>query len=80
MSVKERYDEVVRNVFELGTDAAIDENMTRENTENWTSLLHLTLVSELEDAFGLMLETQDILELQSYAAGLEIVRKYVSEA
>jgi len=76
MTNKERFDKIIMEVFE--TDA-VDETMTRENTEKWNSLLHLTLVSSIEDEFDIMMDTEDILNLNSYAEGLEIVAKYCSE-
>ena len=54
----------------------INESMTRGNTEKWNSLLHLTFVTAIEDEFEIMLDTQDILNLTSYSAGLEIIDKY----
>ena len=71
--MKERFDKIIMEVFEMD---AVDEAMTRENTEKWDSLLHLTLVSSIEDEFDIMLDTEDILNLNSYAEGLEIVAKY----
>ena len=71
--MKERFDKIIMEVFEID---AVDEAMTRENTEKWDSLLHLTLVSSIEDEFDIMLVTEDILNLNSYAEGLEIVAKY----
>lgn len=74
--MKERYNKVIMEVFEVDT---VDESMVRQNTEMWNSLLHLTLVGAIEDEFDIMLDTEDILNLNSYAAGLEIVSKYCEE-
>lgn len=70
---KERFDKIIMDVFEVDS---VDESMTRENTEKWDSLLHLTLVTAIEDEFDIMLDTEDILNLNSYASGLEIIAKY----
>lgn len=75
MNNKERYDRIVNEIFELN-GMPINESMTRGNTEKWNSLLHLTFVSAIEDEFEIMLDTQDILNLTSYSAGLEIIDKY----
>ena len=56
MTNKERFDKIIMEVFE--TDA-VDETMTRENTEKWNSLLHLTLVSSIEDEFDIQIEDAD---------------------
>ena len=73
---KERFDKIVMDVFEVDS---VDESMSRENTEKWDSLLHLTLVTAIEDEFDIMLDTEDILNLNSYASGLEIIAKYCAE-
>ncbi|MCI9380319.1 MAG: acyl carrier protein [Dorea sp.] len=75
MNNKERYDRIVNEIFELN-GMPINESMTRGNTEKWNSLLHLTFVTAIEDEFEIMLDTQDILNLTSYSAGLEIIDKY----
>lgn len=75
MNNKERYDRIVNEIFELN-GMPINESMTRRNTEKWNSLLHLTFVTAIEDEFEIMLDTQDILNLISYSAGLEIIDKY----
>lgn len=75
MNNKERYDRIINEIFELN-GMHINESMTRGNTEKWNSLLHLTFVTAIEDEFEIMLDTQDILNLISYSAGLEIIDKY----
>ena len=75
MNNKERYDRIVNEIFELN-GMPINESMTRGNTEKWNSLLHLTFVTAIEDEFEIMLDTQDILNLTSYSAGLEIIDKF----
>lgn len=74
--MKERFNKIIMEVFEIDS---VDEAMTRENTEKWDSLLHLTLVTAIEDEFDIMLDTEDILALDSYATGLEVVAKYCTE-
>lgn len=76
MNIKSRFDKIIMEVFESDV---VNEAMTRENTENWNSLLHLTLVSSIEDEFDIMLDTEDILNLNSYAEGLAVVAKYCPE-
>lgn len=75
MDNKKRYDNIIMDVF--GVDS-VDESMTRENTEKWDSLVHLTFVTAIEDEFEIMLETEDILNLKSYADGLCMLEKYCS--
>lgn len=47
-----------------------------QGVELWDSVGHMTLVAALEDAFDIMLDTDDIIDLSSYAKGKEILKKY----
>ncbi|NLI21883.1 MAG: acyl carrier protein [Clostridiales bacterium] len=42
----------------------------------WDSVGHMTLVAALEDAFDIMMEMDDIIDLSSFAKGKEILGKY----
>lgn len=47
-----------------------------QTVELWDSVGHMTLVAALEDAFDIMLDTDDIIDLSSYEKGKEILKKY----
>lgn len=42
----------------------------------WDSVAHLHLIAKIEDEFGIMMETSDVLALSSYTKAIEIVKKY----
>jgi acyl carrier protein len=42
----------------------------------WDSVGHMALVGELEARFGIMLETDDVVDLSSFAKAIEIVQRY----
>lgn len=76
MNNKQKYDKIIRTVFKIDESDIINENMNRDNTLGWDSLLQLTLITSLEDEFSIMLDTEDILNLDSYKKGLKIIEKY----
>lgn len=45
-------------------------------SEQWDSVGHMTLVAALEDAFDIMMDMDDIIDLSSFEKGREILRKY----
>ena len=45
-------------------------------SKGWDSVGHMTLVAALEDAFDIMMEMDDIINLSSFEKGKEILRKY----
>ena len=46
---------------------------------NWDSVGHMSLVAAIEDAFDIMMEMDDIIDLSSYEKGKEILKKYEVE-
>ena len=42
----------------------------------WDSVGHMALMAVLEEAFNIMMETDDIIEFSSYNKGQEILKKY----
>lgn len=51
-------------------------NLTYQAVPLWDSVGHMTLVASLENAFDIMIETDDIIDLSSYEKGKEILKKY----
>ena len=47
-----------------------------QETKNWDSIAHMTLVAGLEEAFDCMLDTDDILDMSSFNKAVEIMAKY----
>lgn len=75
MDNKERY----RKIFmtELGLEEGFSEgSIVANETENWDSLGHMSLVTAIEDEFDIMFETDDILAFNSFVKGIEILKKY----
>lgn len=56
-----------------GTDVTVLEYSRHEL---WDSVAHMRLVSEIESAFDIMLESEDIIAMSSYNAAVEIARKH----
>jgi len=42
----------------------------------WDSVGHMGLVAAIEDAFDIMLDTDDIIDFSSFEKGKEILEKY----
>lgn len=43
---------------------------------DWDSVGHMILIGEIEDAFGIELETDDIININSFEEGVNILKKY----
>ena len=75
MTNKEKYIEAFVNALEL-TKEQVTPKLAYQEIDNWDSVGHMGLIAELEDAFDIMFETDDIIDFSSYEKGREILRKY----
>ena len=75
MNNRNQYDEIFLSVFGVEKEA-LNDAFTFQDVEAWDSMTHLTLISELEEAFDVMFETDDILHFGGYENGMSILRKY----
>lgn len=74
MSNLEKYNQVFCETLQLTEDKLA--GLKYQAVELWDSVGHMTLVAALEDAFDIMMETDDIIDLSSYEKGQEILAKY----
>lgn len=74
MTNKEKYN----NVFIENLDVKEEQlaALKYQDVPQWDSVGHMGLVSELEDAFDIQFETDDIVDFNSYQKGMEILTKY----
>ena len=71
--------EIYLNAFVVGLSISKDlvsDSLEYNSIEEWDSIGHMGLISELEDAFDISFDTDDIIEFSSYTKGLEIMKKY----
>ena len=47
-----------------------------QEVDGWDSIAHMSLVAEIEDRLGIMLETDDVIDMSSFGKAVEIVAKY----
>ena len=64
-----------RTALELDRDAAVDD-LEYRGIESWDSVAHMVLVAEIEDTFDIMLETDDVIDMSSFAKTQEILARY----
>ena len=48
-------------------ESKISDGMSRKTVKEWDSMAHLMLVSELESAFEVTMDDDDIMEIQTVA-------------
>ena len=73
MTNLEKYNKAFCESFEISEEQLA--GLQYQQIELWDSVGHMTLVANLEDAFDIMMETDDIIDLSSYEKGKEILTK-----
>ena len=74
MSNLEKYNQAFMNAFEIGEDQLA--GLAYQAIEAWDSVGHMQLVAELEDAFDIMMDTDDIIDLNSFEKGMELLKEH----
>lgn len=74
MDIEARVLKVFKEVLEIKGEVDVG-SLKYNETPNWGSLAHITLVSALESEFDIMLEPDDILAMSDYGKAVDIVGK-----
>ena len=75
MDNKEKYQNIFVKSLALN-EKKFNENIKYNEVSEWDSIGHMTLMSGLEDGFGIAMETDDVVDFSSYKKGIEILKKY----
>lgn len=70
----EKYKEAFVSGLELSATADV-ENLKYQAIPEWDSVGHMGLITAIEDAFDIMMDTEDIVDLNSFEKGKEILSK-----
>ena len=76
MNNLEKYDKVFKEVLEVSEDQL--KGLKYQDIEAWDSVGHMGLISALEDAFDIMMDTDDIIDFSSFEKGKDILSKNYS--
>ncbi len=75
MTNKEKYDQVFMESFSVTSDK-LNEELVYQSVQQWDSIGHMGMIAALEEAFDIMLDTDDIIDFGSFTKGIEILAKY----
>lgn len=74
-------EEILRKVNEIFWDVFDDESIevkeetTAADIEDWDSLTHITLISEVEGEFGFTFAMKDVLGMENVGEMLDIIER-----
>lgn len=75
MNNKEKYKKIFIRSLSID-ESKFNEKLKYNDIPEWDSIGHMTLMSELENDFKIVLETDDIVDFSSFSKGMEILKKY----
>lgn len=75
MNNSEKLHSVFAQSLNIGADKVTDE-LTYNTIPEWDSVAHMALVAEIENAFEIMMDTDDIVDMSSVGKAKEILAKY----
>ena len=75
MSNLEQYKQCFISSFALD-ESAFKNNIEYNSIQEWDSIGHMAMIAELEEAFEISMEIDDIIEFSSFNKGIEILIKY----
>lgn len=73
MTNLEKFNGVFMDTLQVPEDKLV--YLTYQGVASWDSVGHMSLIAALEEAFDIMLDTDDIIDMSSYRKGLDILRK-----
>ena len=73
MNNLEKYNNAFMETFEITEDQLA--GLKYQDIAAWDSVGHMSLIACIEDAFDIMMDTDDIIDLSSYEKGKEILAK-----
>lgn len=77
MTNSEKYSKAFCDTFGITEDKLA--GLTYQSIPEWDSVGHMQLIAALEDAFDIMIDTDDIIDLNSFEKGKELMAKYEVE-
>ena len=74
MTNLDKYNKIFIKTFSV--DKSKLKKLKYESVSQWDSVGHMSMVGELEDAFKISLDMDDIIDFSSYEKGKKILKKY----
>jgi len=74
MTNQEKYSTAFIETFNI--EEAQLAGLEYQSIAGWDSIGHMSLIAALEEAFDIMMDTDDIIDFSSFEKGKEIMGKY----
>lgn len=54
----------------------VSDSLKYQSIKEWDSVSHMILISEIEETFNISIDTDDVIDMSSFAKARKIVSKY----
>jgi acyl carrier protein len=80
MRADQKINQKLKQIFceVFGRDIELSLETTAAEVEGWDSLTHITLISAVEEAFGMNFTMAEILEMKNVGEMIEIIKSRIS--
>lgn len=75
LEIFEKLNEIFSDVFD--EEMTVTNETTSSDIADWDSLTHITLISEVEDTFGMKFAMKDVLGMKNVGEMADIIEKNV---
>ena len=72
---RQKYNKIFADSFSID-ESMLGNNLLYNTIPEWDSIGHMGLISAIEEAFNITMETEDIINFSSYQKGFELLAKY----
>jgi acyl carrier protein len=74
MSLIDKYNQVFSDTLHVSAQEL--PSLKYQSIPAWDSVGHMALITALEEAFNIMIDTDDIIDFSSYEKGKDLLKKY----
>lgn len=54
----------------------VNDDLRYASVKEWDSVAHMALVAALEEAFNIMLDTDEVIDMSSFGIAVDILKKH----
>ena len=76
MDNKKKYEKVFIDSFSINKSKISKGDLKYNSIKEWDSVGHMNMIGNLEDAFNITMEMDDIIDFSSYEKEIKILKKY----
>lgn len=73
--ILKKINDIFHDVFEDDSIVVVEET-TADDVEDWDSLMHITLISEVESAFGFKFQMKDVVGMKNVGEMIDIIQNH----